>query len=294
VAAARHTVSEQALLAFTAGTVGVLGAVQLCRELGPAAVARTSRLVRVAAAAIDAMLRLGREGREPGAVERRQLLTCGALAAMSAGTLLAGPTGAVVALAAPLVVSRALHARRLAYRHAVERGAPAIALAIADALAGGRSLRGALLEAPATVGGAAGAELRRVAAELATGQPTDAALEALRVRCSAPAIEAIVAASLVQRRSGGNLGALLRRLARSFEDHQRLVDEVRVATAQARFTGVLVVVLPLGGALLAELASPGLLAGLAGSALTAWMVGLALVLQASAAVLIRRLGRARA
>jgi tight adherence protein B len=285
-------VSEQAL-AFTAGALGVVGAVHLGRELGPAAVVRTSRLMRVASVAIDALLRLGREGREPGAVERRQLLGCGALAAMSAGTLLAGPIGAVVALAAPLGVSRALHARRLAYRRAVERGAPAIALAIADALAGGRSLRGALLEAPATVGGAAGAELRRVAAELATGQPTDAALEALRARCSAPAIEAIVAASLVQRRSGGNLGALLGRLARSFEDHQRLVDEVRVATAQARFTGVLVVLLPLGGALLAELASPGLLAGLAGSPLTAWMVGLALVLQTSAAVLIRRLGRVR-
>jgi tight adherence protein B len=287
-------VSKQALLAFTAGAAGLLGAVQLARELGPVAVVRTSRLVRVGETAIDALLQLGREGREPGAVERRQLLACGALAAVSAGTLLAGPIGAVVALAAPLAVSRALHARRLAYRRAVERGAPAMALAIADALAGGRSLRGALLEAPATVGGAVGAELRRVAAELATGQPTEAALEALRARCSAPAVEAIVAASLVQRRSGGNLGALLRRLARSFEDHQRLVDEMRVATAQARFTGVLVVLLPLGGALLAEMASPGLLAGLAGSALTAWMVGLAIVLQVSAAVLIRRLGRVRA
>jgi tight adherence protein B len=282
-----------ALLAAAAAAVGVFGAVRLARELAPVALLRTSRLVRIAADAIDSLLKLGREGREPGAVERRQLLACGAVAALSTGTLLAGPTGALVALAAPALVSRALYARRVAYRRAVERGAPAIASAIADALAGGRSLRGALLEAPTTVGGAAGAELRRVAAELATGQPTEAALEALRARCPAPAIEAIVAASLVQRRSGGNLGELLRRLARSFEDHQRLVDEVRVATAQARFTGILVVAMPLGGAVLAELASPGLVAGLAGSALTAWLVGLALVLQGTAAVLIRRLGRVR-
>ena len=250
--------------------------------------------MRGASVAIEALLRLGREGREPGAVERRRLLMCGAIAALCGGTLLAGPVGAFVSLAAPLAVSRALQARRKAYRLAVDRGAPAIALAIADALSGGRSLHGALLDAPATVGGAAGAELRRVSAELAAGQPTDAALEALRVRCSSPAIDAIVAASLVQRRSGGNLAGLLRRLARSFEDHQRLVDEVRVATAQARFTGVLVVALPLGGAVLAELASPGLVSGLARSALTAWLVGLALALQAGAAVLIRRLGRVRA
>jgi tight adherence protein B len=286
--------SGQALLAFAAAAAGVVGAARLVGELAPAAVARVSRLLRVASGAIGALLRLGREGREPGAVERRQLLACGGVAALCAGMVVAGPVGALVALAAPLVLSRALHARRLAYRRSVERGAPAIALAIADALAGGRSLRGALLEAPITVGGAAGAELRRVSAELAMGQPTEAALEALRLRCPSPAIEAIVAAALVQRRSGGNLGALLRRLARSFEDHQRLVDEVRVATAQARFTGVLVVVMPLCGAVLAELASPGLLASVADSALTAWLVGLALVLQAAAAVLINRLGRVRA
>ena len=283
-----------ALLAFAAAALGCLAAARISRGLAPTALARASRLLRAASAAIDALLRLGREGREPGTVERRQLLVCGAVAALSAGLVFAGPVGALASLAAPLAVSRVLHARRLAYRRAVERGAPAIALAVADALAGGRSLRGALLDAPGTVGGAAGAELRRVSAELAAGQPTEAALEALRMRCSSSAIDAIVAASLVQRRSGGNLGALLRRLARSFEDHQRLVDEVRVATAQARFTGVLVVALPLGGAMLAELASPGLIAGLADSTLTAWFVGLALALQAVAAVLIRRLGRVRA
>ena len=58
---------------------------------------------------------------------------------------------------------------------------------------------------------------------------------------------------------------------------------MRAATAQARFTGLLVVLLPLGGALLAELASPGYLRGLAGSFLTLWLAGLALALQVVAA-----------
>ena len=68
---------------------------------------------------------------------------------------------------------------------------------------------------------------------------------------------------------------------------------MRSATAQARFTGVVVVLLPMGGALLAELASPGFIAGLWSSLLTAWLVGIALVLQIVAAVAIRRLGRVR-
>jgi tight adherence protein B len=287
-------VSGHALLAFAAGALGAAGVIRLADGFAPAALARVSQLVRVGSTAANAVLRLGREGREPGAIERRQLLACGAAAAFGCAALFLGPlAGVVLALAAPLAVSRVLRARRLAYRRAVERDAPAIALAVADALSGGRSLHGALVDASATLGGAGGAELRRVSAELAAGQSTGEALEALRLRCFSPAIDAIVAASLVQHRSGGNLGALLRRLARSFEDQQRLADEVRVATAQARFTGLLVVALPLGGGALAELASPGLVAGLAGSALTAWLVALALGLQIAGAVLIRKLGRVR-
>jgi tight adherence protein B len=287
-------VTGHAALAFLAGALGAVAVMSITREAVPAMLARASGLVRVASTAADALLRLGREGREPGAVERRQLLACAAVATFTAGALVAGPAaGALLALGVPLAVSRALRARRVAYRQAVERDASAIATAIADGLSAGGSLRRALLDAPATLGGAGGAELRRVSAELAAGERTEAALEGLRMRCMSAPVDAIVAAALVQRRSGGNLGVLLRRLARSFEDQRRLADEVRVATAQARFTGLLVVVLPLGGGLLAELASPGLVAGAAGSALTAWLLVLAAGLQVAAAALIRRLGRVR-
>ena len=143
------------------------------------------------------------------------------------------------------------------------------------------------------VPGAAGRELRRLAGELALGSRTDDALEALRVRVGSERIDTLVAACLLQRRAGGDLARLLRECARAFEDQARLLDEARAATAQARFTGVVVVLLPLGGALLSELASPGYLRGLAGSFLTLWLGGLALVLQVVAAVLIRRLARVR-
>ena len=55
----------------------------------------------------------------------------------------------------------------------------------------------------------------------------------------------IVAGALMQRRAGGDLAQLLRSAARSFEDEARLLGEVRAATAQARFTGTVVVLLPL-------------------------------------------------
>src|SRR5207244_261624 len=141
-------------------------------------------------------------------------------------------------------------------RRGVEAGAASLALALADALRGGHSLRGAIAQAAAGLHGPAGRELRRVSAELALGAPTDDAPEAMRARVRSPAIDTIVGAALIQRRAGGDLARLLRDSALALEDQARLEQEVRAATAQARFTGMLVVLLPLGGALLAELASP--------------------------------------
>jgi tight adherence protein B len=241
------------------------------------------------------VFRLGREGRDPGVAERRRLLAAGAVCALAAGSFVAGPAaGVALACAGPWAVARLLRAMRERYRRAVDRGAAGIALALADALGGGHSLRGALAEAAGGLAGAPGQELRRVAQELALGARTEAALEAMRARVRSHGVATIVAACLLQRRSGGDLARLLRDCARSLEDQERLLRDARAATAQARFTGAIVVALPLGGAALAELASPGYLRSLAGSFLTAWLAGLAVAMQVAAAVLIRKLGRVKA
>jgi tight adherence protein B len=280
--------------AFFAAAAGLVGTLELLGRV-PAWLSRSGpALVRGLAGLGEVLVRIGREGRDPGAVERRRLLLAGAFVAFLVGAALAGPLpGLALAAGGPWFVSRGLRARRERYRRAVDGGAAQMAVAIADAIGGGHSLRGALEEAAGSVDGPAGHELRRAAAELAAGATTEGALESMRVRVRSPRIDGIVAACLLQHRAGGDLARLLRHSARSMEEQARLEAEVRAATAQARFTGLLVALLPLGGALLAELASPGWFAGLWGSFLTAWLVGIALVLQLVAAVLMRRLGRVR-
>jgi len=273
------------LLAFTAGGLVVVACAEFL-VLAP----RLPRLVEV----LDSVLRLGREGRDPGVAERRRLLLVGSLCALAAGSFVAGPgAGVALACAGPWVVARVLRAARERYRRAVESGAAAIALGLADALGGGHSLRGAIASAAGGLGGAPGRELGRVAGELALGARTEVALEAMRTRVCSHGIDTIVAACLLQRRSGGDLARLLRECARALEDQARLAADARAATAQARFTGAIVVALPIAGGALGELASPGYVASLFGSFLTAWLGGLALVMQGVAAVLIRRLGRVR-
>jgi tight adherence protein B len=285
--------SGPATLAFVAGAAAAVVGVEVVAAVFRALARRAPGL---AAALAETIARVGREGRDPGAAERRRLLGVAGAAAFVAGVVFVGPLGGVVfGVCAPWAAARALRARRERHRQAVAAGAAAIAVALADALGGGHSLRGAVGEAArGGVPGAAGRELRRLAGELALGSPTDEALEAFRVRVGSQQIDTLVAACLLQRRAGGDLARLLRECARAFEDQTRLIDEAHAATAQARFTGLVVVLLPLGGALLAELASPGYLRGLAGSFLTLWLGGLALVLQVVAAVAIRRLARVRA
>ncbi len=281
-------------LAFLSGALGALALGQVAPGGRAAMARRVPRFGQGAARLVDVVVRAGREGRDPGAAERRRLLLAGVVVALALGMIVLGPLGAVVlAAGGPWLVARGLRGRREHYRRAVERESAALAVVLADALAGGHSLRGALAEAAEGLTGAAAHELRRVTAELRAGARTEDALESLRARVPSARLDTVVAACLVQRRAGGDLSRLLRECAEAFGDQARLEDEVRSATAQARFTGVVVLLLPLGGALLAELASPGFLVGLWSSFLTAWLVGIAVVLQCVAAVLIRRLGRVR-
>jgi tight adherence protein B len=279
-------------LAFAAAAIGVVGVLDVIADTGSAQAARIGAPVR---AAVDAFARVGREGRDPGAAERRRLLAGGAAIAAAVGWFVFGPAAGLVAAAlAPALAGRILRGRRERYRRAVDAGAADVAIALADALSGGHSLRGALLGTAASLDGPPGHELRRVATQLELGAPTDEALEAMRVRIRSARIDTIVAGALIQRRAGGDLAGLLRTCARSFEDEARLMGEVRAATAQARFTGLVVVLLPLGGAGLAELASPGLIGRLAAFPLSAWLVGMAIAMQVGAAFAIRRLARSRA
>jgi tight adherence protein B len=288
-------VTAAAGLAFVAAALGSVGVFDLAREGADAAARRAPGLARTVGGLVESLLSAGREGRDPGAAERRRLLAAGGAAAFAAGLLLAGPTVALAAaVAGPVAIARVLRAGRERYRAAAGAGAAALATALADALGGGHSVRGAIAAAAPSLEGPAGAELRRVATELQLGARTDDALEALRTRLRSHGIDAIVAALLLQRTSGGDLARLLRDCAHSLAEEARVEADARAATAQARFTGLIVVLLPLGGALLAELGSPGFAGSLAGSFLTAWLAGLALVLQIVAAVLIRRLGRVRA
>jgi tight adherence protein B len=242
--------------------------------------------------ALEPLRRAGREGYAPSTVERRRLAALGTAAAALAGWLLAGPLLALPLLAVgPALAGWAISSRRRRYRRAVERALPEIASAVADSLAAGRSLRAALSAAGASLDGPPAAELARLGAELDLGAHTAAAVASWRGRMRSERVDAFAAALLSQRRAGGDLAALLRHFGEGAAERDRALEDARSATAQARFTGLLVVAMPTGGALFAELIQPGFVAGLLGSAPAALLLAFAAALQLTGFVAIRRLSR---
>lgn len=270
-----------ALIAAAAGGLLALAA----REALPASPA-AARWLRFA---WEPLRRAGEEGYMPSTIERRRLAALGVGAAVVGGWFLGGLAPALpLALAAPTAMAGAIGGRRRRYRRAVERSLPDVATAIADSLSAGRSLRAALTTATASLDGPPAIELARLGAELDLGASTVGVVEGWRQRMRSDRIDAFAAALLSQRLAGGDLAGLLRRFAVGAAERERVAEDARSATAQARFTGLLVVAMPTGGALFAELLQPGFLAKLLASPPSAVLLMVAGALQLAGFFLIRR------
>jgi tight adherence protein B len=278
------------LLTLAGAAAGGLAAVG-ARE----AVLATPALARWVRVALEPLNRAGREGYSPSVRERRRLAVLGAGAAIVSGWFLAGATVALpLAVAGPALAAWAISARRKRYRRAVERALPDVAVAVADSLSAGRSLRASLPAAAESLDGPPAVELARLGAELDLGAATGEAVAAWRRRLRSPRVDAFAAALLSQRLAGGDLAGLLRRFAEGAAERDRVAEDARAATSQARFTGLLVVAMPSGGALFAELLQPGFLAKVLGGPASASLLVLAAALQLAGFVAIRRLSQVAA
>ncbi len=279
--------SLAAALGFLAAAAAVLGTWEVL-----AAVERT-RVATALARAVAPLVRAGREGVAPTAPERRRLAVLAACTLAAAGWLVGGIAAALLAgVAGPALATALVRARRRHFRAALAASAPLVARVLADALSAGHSVRNSLTVAGAGVPGAAGHELRAAARALALGARTETVLERLRARAASPAWDSLVAGVLLQRDAGGDLPALLRELAGALEAAARQDREALAAIAQARATARIVLGLPLGAAVIAELASPGFVANLVADPVAATLTALALALQVVALVAVRRLTRA--
>jgi len=241
---------------------------------------------------IQPLRRARREGYLPTSDERFRLALLFALAAIAGGWWLAGPlVGLMLAISSPMVAGWLISRYRRRYRRAVEKSLPDVARAIADCLSAGHSPRGALVAATASLEGPVRSEFLTMRYELEAGAPTTEAIQSLARRFGSARVDAFSTALISQRLAGGDLAALLRRFAEGAAERDRVAEDARSATAQARFTGYLVVAMPAGAALFVELLRPGFFGSILASLPALILVGISLVFQLAGFILISKLAR---
>lgn len=87
-------------------------------------------------------------------------------------------------------------------------------------------------------------EFRRAADEQNFGLPFREAMVNLARRVPVPDLQFLVTAILVQKETGGNLAQILDKTSHVIRERVRVAGQVRIRTAQGRFTGAILIGLP--------------------------------------------------
>ena len=186
------------------------------------------------------------EGRIHESFGGRQFFVGSLLIGAIVGFTALGVYGVPIGMAlAPFILRGAVRSRRRRYAARIDACAAELALALASSLAAGRSVRGALLTAGVATPEPLASELDRAAIDLTLGGGIPDALASLRSRTNSARIESLAGAIELHRGSGGDLVRLMRELADAFRARDRALRDAHSASAQARFTAIVVAAIPL-------------------------------------------------
>jgi len=102
-------------------------------------------------------------------------------------------------------------------------------------------------------------EYRRTLREINLGITTEQALQNLVQRAANDDMELMISAVLIQRQIGGNLAEIFDKIAETIRQRIQLQGEVKTMTAQGRFSGLVLALLPVILGLIISLLDPGYL-----------------------------------
>jgi tight adherence protein B len=180
-------------------------------------------------------------------------MTGQALARLELAVVVGALVGAVLleeiwlALAAPLVVALPLVGLEDAWRKRVARCEEQLAgwlVMLGNAIHATPSLGEGIASSAELVGGPLGEELDIVVKETRLGTSLDEALLAFARRLDSHMVSGAVAALVIARQTGGELGPVLDETAASLREMQRLEGVLRAKTAEARAQAYVMLAIP--------------------------------------------------
>ena len=179
--------------------------------------------------------------------QQRLLVMTVSLGGAFVGRALMGPVGMVGGLTMGPLLIRARRRREVgARRDLLDRQLGEAVDTIAASVRAGLSVRRAVAEAASDADPPLRQELTRVVEALNGGEPLDRALARLDRGLDLPDARLLVTALGVHRRTGGDLPTLLAELGQVIRSRREDRRSVRALTTQARSSGVVLAVLPVG------------------------------------------------
>jgi tight adherence protein B len=161
----------------------------------------------------------------------------------------------------------------------------------ARSLRAGHSFTGAVQLVAKEMPDPVGPEFQKVFDEQNLGIPLRQALTDLTERVDSLDVKFFVTAVLIQRDTGGNLAEIMEKISYVIRERFRVQGQVRIFTAQARLSGVILALLPLVAAFAIFMLNPEYLKPLWYDRLGNFMVGMGVVLQIAGALVIRKIVR---
>jgi tight adherence protein B len=221
-------------------------------------------------------------------IDRRTLLVPFVLGV--AGLLVLGLVGAIAGVGLAIAVRRLSErkGRRAIAGRLQQQLADAVA-AIASAVRSGMSVPQAIAYAADEADAPAKDQLMRVVEEVGVGVPVADAVSAWAERADSDDARLVSGALDLYRRSGGDLPAVLGQVAAAVRERVAVGREVRALTAQARLSGLILGLLPIGFFAFLWVTSRRDIQGALGTPLGLGSVALGLLLEGAAFLWIRRL-----
>jgi tight adherence protein B len=160
---------------------------------------------------------------------------------------------------------------------------------ITNALKSGFSLESALSMAAREIRDPLGIEFAIAFEEQNLGVGLSEALTNMGKRVESEDLGLFTTALLIQKKTGGNLVEILEKIGNTIRERFRLKKEVRIFTAQGRFSGFVLVLLPIVMAIAIYILSPEYLKTLLVERVGNYLLGGAIILQLIGIWVIRRI-----
>lgn len=168
-------------------------------------------------------------------------------------------SGGLLSLILPSIILKQMKGRKI---KKIEKQLPHFLILLQNAIRAGFSLQQSLEEACKRIPQPLKKELQILIKKLQVGSIIEQALLDFSHQLSSPDMEMIVTAFLIQRQTGGDLNLILDSLYRTISQRINLKYEIKALTAQARLSGLIIALLPMGFFMFMSLTSPTNIAAL--------------------------------